>query len=139
MEAAAGIGVDCGGAVWDVGADAAGIFCVTVVKKAAFGMAPEEALEWIAQWAEFPCQSVDAKLMMIAAEMAERYRISYWDGAILAAAEALGAGMVYSEDLSDGKVRVVNPFAAPYGGGGWFCRLERAVVLSSIKYSSGPN
>jgi predicted nucleic acid-binding protein len=50
----------------------------------------------------------------IAAEVSQRYRISYWDGAIVAAAEALGARTLYSEDLSDGQrygpVRVENPF-----------------------------
>lgn len=43
-----------------------------------------------------------------------RYQISYWDGAIIAAAEALGAPIVYSEDMSNGQsygsVKVVNPF-----------------------------
>lgn len=51
----------------------------------------------------------------IAIEQSERFSISYWDAAILAAAEALGADTVYSEDLSHGqrygRVRVVNPFA----------------------------
>jgi predicted nucleic acid-binding protein len=41
--------------------------------------------------------------------------ISYWDAAILAAPEALGAQTLFSEDLSDGQqyggVRVVNPFS----------------------------
>ncbi|MGH9483108.1 MAG: hypothetical protein ACRD1L_13550 [Terriglobales bacterium] len=44
-----------------------------------------------------------------------RYAVSYWDAAILAAAEALGAHTVYSEDLNHGQrygqVRVLNPFA----------------------------
>jgi predicted nucleic acid-binding protein len=51
----------------------------------------------------------------IAIEQSERFAISYWDAAILAAAEALGTGTVYSEDLKDGqqygRVRVVNPFS----------------------------
>lgn len=45
---------------------------------------------------------------------AERYGISFWDALILAAAEAGGAEIVYSEDLSHGQdyggVRVENPF-----------------------------
>jgi predicted nucleic acid-binding protein len=53
-------------------------------------------------------------LIEIAIELSWRYRISYWDGAILAAAERLGAEIVYTEDLSHGQtygpVRVVNPF-----------------------------
>jgi predicted nucleic acid-binding protein len=39
---------------------------------------------------------------------------STWDGAIVAAAQSLGAGVLYTEDLSHGQdyggVRVENPF-----------------------------
>ena len=89
-------------------------FFVTVVRKAARPLSVMEAMEWIEQWAEFPCQAIDQRLVRIAIEQSERYSISYWDAAILAAAEALGARAVYSEDLNDGQqygvVRVVNPF-----------------------------
>jgi len=89
-------------------------FFVTVVKKASRPLSAVQALEWIEQWTAFPCQAVDHQLVRIAIEQSERYGISYWDAAILAAAEALGAHTVYSEDLSDGqrygRVRVVNPF-----------------------------
>ena len=90
-------------------------FFVTVVRKAARPLSPAQALEWIEQWAVFPCQRIDHQLVRIAIEQSERFAISYWDAAILAAAEALGARTVYSEDLNDGqqygRVRVVNPFA----------------------------
>jgi len=90
-------------------------FFVTVVKKASRPLSAAQALEWIEQWAAFPCQAVDHQLVRIAIERSERYQISYWDAAILAAAEALGTHTVYSEDLNDGqwygRVRVVNPFA----------------------------
>ena len=89
-------------------------FYVTVVKKAARPLSPFEASEWIEQWAEFPCQAIDRQLVQIAIELSQRYVVSYWDAAILAAAAALGAHTVYSEDLNDGQqygpVRVVNPF-----------------------------
>lgn len=89
-------------------------FYVTVVRKAAVPLAPEAALAWIEQLEAFPCVAIDSGLVKIAAEVSERHRISYWDGAILAAAEALGASVLYSEDLSDGgrygAVQVVNPF-----------------------------
>ena len=44
----------------------------------------------------------------------ERFGLSYWDSALLAAARACGCDTVYSEDMSseqdyDG-LRVVNPF-----------------------------
>ena len=90
-------------------------FFVTVVRKASRPLAATEALEWIEQWTAFPCQAIDHQLVCIAVERSARYRISYWDAAILAAAEALGAGTVYSEDLNDGQrygqLRVVNPFS----------------------------
>jgi predicted nucleic acid-binding protein len=48
-----------------------------------------------------------------AIELEERYQISFWDALIVQAAQASGAEILYSEDLSDGQaygsVRVVNP------------------------------
>jgi predicted nucleic acid-binding protein len=90
-------------------------FFVTVAKKASRPLSAAQALEWIEQWTAFPCQATDHQLVRIAIEKSERYAISHWDAAILAAAEALGAHTVYSEDLNDGqqygRVRVVNPFS----------------------------
>jgi predicted nucleic acid-binding protein len=89
-------------------------FYVTVVHKIPAPLAPAEAVEWIELLEEFPCLPINASLVKIAAEVSQRYRISYWDGAIVAAAEALGAAILYSEDLADGQrygsVRVENPF-----------------------------
>ena len=43
-----------------------------------------------------------------------RYQISFWDALLVQAAQASGAEILYSEDLSDGQkygsVRVINPF-----------------------------
>jgi predicted nucleic acid-binding protein len=89
-------------------------FYVTVVRKAQMPLSPEQALDWIGQFVAFPCQPLDHRLVRIAVEISERYQVSYWDAAILAAAEALGCKTVYSEDLSDGQlygsVRIINPF-----------------------------
>jgi predicted nucleic acid-binding protein len=90
-------------------------FFITVVRKASHPLSAAQALEWIEQWTAFPCQTIDHQLVRIAIEQSERYAISYWDAAIVVAAEALGTHMVYSEDLSDGqwygRVQVVNPFS----------------------------
>jgi predicted nucleic acid-binding protein len=63
----------------------------------------------------FPCLSIDAGFVKIAAETSERFRLSYWDGAIVAAAELMGAGILFTEDLNDrqryGTVEARNPFA----------------------------
>ena len=90
-------------------------FFVTVVSRAAQPLTAVEAMEWIEQWAAFPCQPIDHQLVRVAIEVSARYQVSYWDAAILAAAEALGACTVYSEDLNDGqwygRVQVLNPFS----------------------------
>jgi predicted nucleic acid-binding protein len=89
-------------------------FFVTVVRKAARPLTPAQALEWLEQWAAFPCRAIDHQLVRVAVEYSVRYRISYWDAAVVAAAEALGAHTIYSEDLNDGQrygnVQVANPF-----------------------------
>ena len=51
-----------------------------------------------------------------ALDLEARYRISFWDALVLQAAQASGAEVLYSEDLSDGQMygplRVVNPLQA---------------------------
>jgi len=89
-------------------------FYVTVVRKIEVPLSAEQALEWIEQFDAFPCVAMDRAIVKIAIEHSERYQISYWDGAIVAAAEALGARILFTEDLNDGQlygdVQVVNPF-----------------------------
>jgi len=71
-------------------------------------------MEFIRSLAKFPFVPVDVRLIERASEFSQRYQISYWDGAIIAAAERLQAKTIYSEDLNDGQVygaaRVLNPF-----------------------------
>jgi len=49
-----------------------------------------------------------------ALDIESRYQISFWDALVVQAAQAAGADILYSEDLSHGQVfgaaRVVNPF-----------------------------
>jgi predicted nucleic acid-binding protein len=93
-------------------------FFVTVVRKAERPLSAEQALEWIEQLTVFPCQAIDHRLVRVAIEQSARYLISYWDSAIVSAAQALGCHTLYSEDLSDGQryggVMVVNPFASGF-------------------------
>jgi predicted nucleic acid-binding protein len=89
-------------------------FFVTVVRKIKLPLSAERALEWIEQLGVFPCLPIDTNLVKIAIEKGERHRISYWDAAIIAAAEALGAKTLYTEDLGHerryGSVTAVDPF-----------------------------
>jgi predicted nucleic acid-binding protein len=74
----------------------------------------EETLGWVERLEAFPFVDVDRVLVRAGVVLAERFRISYWDAAILAAAERLAAPILYSEDLNHGQsygsVRVINPF-----------------------------
>jgi predicted nucleic acid-binding protein len=49
-----------------------------------------------------------------ALDLEAQHQVSFWDALVLQAAQASGAEILYSEDLSDGQaygsVRVVNPF-----------------------------
>ena len=76
----------------------------------------DDALDWIEALENFPCIPIDPALVRQGAEIAIRHHLSYWDGAILAAAHRLGASTLYTEDLNHdqtyGSVRVVNPFRA---------------------------
>ena len=89
-------------------------FYVSATRKAHIRMPPRIALEWMEQLDGRPCIVVDPDLVKLAAAISIQYQVSYWDGAILAAAEALGAQVVYSEDLQHNQkyraVRVENPF-----------------------------
>ena len=91
-------------------------FFVTVTRKIAEPLPAATALEWIDLISTFPTLPVDASLVKRAIWISERYRISYWDGAVVGAAEALGASVLYSDDLSHGQhygsVEVLNPFAS---------------------------
>jgi predicted nucleic acid-binding protein len=84
------------------------------VRRPQIGLSEAQTNAWIENLMQFECASVDQALFISAIGFARRYQIPYWDAAIVAAAERLGARTLYSEDLSHGQtygsVAVVNPF-----------------------------
>jgi predicted nucleic acid-binding protein len=92
-------------------------FYVTVTRKIRKPLSPERAVALMDPYRTFPTVLTDYPLLVAAVELSVRYRISYRDGAIVAAAEALNASTLYTEDLNDGQlygsVRVANPFSRP--------------------------
>ena len=74
----------------------------------------ERALAFLEPLMLLPIQPVTIEVFHGATELCDRFRISYWDAAILAAAKMLGCDAVYSEDLSHSQdydgLRVINPF-----------------------------
>ncbi len=89
-------------------------FYTVVIRKPDRPLSPAKAWEWLVDLERQPCAAIDRSLVKTAIDISKRYRIDYWDGAILAAAERLGAETVYTEDLNHGQsygaVRVINPF-----------------------------
>lgn len=69
---------------------------------------------FIDTWFAFPTIDVTPALFRAAVNVQQRFQLSYWDAAILAAAKQMGCRAVYSEDLNDGQdydgMTVVNPF-----------------------------
>ena len=89
-------------------------FYNAVTTKGGRPLTPDEAFSWIERFARLPLIPIDAMLVMKAIVISQRYRVSHWDGAIIAAAETLGAETLYTEDLNHGQlygsVRALNPF-----------------------------
>jgi predicted nucleic acid-binding protein len=75
----------------------------------------EQAVALVESFQRFSVQDVTEGVVLAAISTHQRFRISYWDAAIVEAARSLGCETVLSEDLNDGQdyggVRVQNPFA----------------------------
>ena len=89
-------------------------FYVTVTRKLQVQLPPEEAMAFLDRFHAFPLVVTDFGLVVEGIRNSVKFQVSYWDGAIIAAAERLNAKTLYSEDLSHGQqyntVSVVNPF-----------------------------
>ena len=76
----------------------------------------DQAVALITSWERFKIQELTLEVMHAALGTKKRFRISYWDAAIIEAAKAAGCNIIYSEDLNDGRdfggVRVKNPFSS---------------------------
>lgn len=79
-------------------------------------LAHSPAAALIESWLRFRVIETTVPLVQHALATAERWRISYWDAAIVEAARTGGCSTLFSEDLQDGMnfagVVVENPFAA---------------------------
>ena len=100
---------------WVISAQVIQEFFVNATRaSASAGVSIETAQAFIDIWRRRPVQEINLELIDDAIAIQRRYRLSYWDSAIVAAAKAQRCTTLYSEDLSDGQtvagVRVVNPF-----------------------------
>ena len=90
-------------------------FCNVARRKV--GMADDEIEEWLHYLGDLPFVPVDQSYVLAGLAAARRHRLNYYDAALLAAAERLGAPVFYTEDLNHnqmyGSVRAVDPFLEP--------------------------
>ena len=80
-------------------------------------LAHDDAVAFIETWQRFRVQDMSVALMREALAATKRWRVSYWDAAIIEAARMLDCDELLTEDLNAGQVfdgvTVVNPFARP--------------------------
>ena len=87
---------------------------VNLRHKAARPLAVDEALELVSEYLAWDVVVNDGTSVLEAIRLEARYRISFWDALIVAAANASGVATLLSEDLGHGQrygaVTVRNPF-----------------------------
>ena len=74
----------------------------------------QQALQFLVTLGDLYVVPVTFDIFLFAVAISNRYQLSYWDGAILAAAQSAGCDAVYFEDMSATQdysgIRVINPF-----------------------------
>jgi predicted nucleic acid-binding protein len=86
---------------------------VNLRRKASRPLDPKATRDVIADYLTWQVVVNDGDSILEALDLEARHRISFWDALVVQAAQASGAKVLYSEDLSDGhkygSVQVVNP------------------------------
>ena len=100
---------------WGWSVQVAGEFFATATSpRRPFQLSSHQAAEFIKTWLNFPTAVITPSTVLRALEIQQRFRLNYWDAAIIAAAAELGSHTLYTEDLSDGQdydgIIAVNPF-----------------------------
>jgi len=87
---------------------------VNLRRKAGRPLDAKAAREIVADYLTWQVVVNGGESILEALDVEGRYQISFWDALVVQAAQASGAQVLYSEDLSDGQkygaVRVTNPF-----------------------------
>ena len=80
-------------------------------------LSSESALRFLEPILLLRIQAMTPDVFLDAVEISRRFQLSYWDAAIIAAAQILGCEAIYTEDLNPGQhygaIRALNPFADP--------------------------
>lgn len=89
-------------------------FYVNVTRKITKPLKPASARGIIRNYLAWQVEPNEPSAVLLASEIAERNRLSFWDALIVASATRSGAERILSEDLNHGQViegiRIENPF-----------------------------
>ena len=89
---------------------------VNLRRKAARPLDAKATREIVADYLTWQVVVNGGESILEALDIEARFQISFWDALVVQAAQASGAEILYSEDLSDGQsygsVRVINPLRA---------------------------
>jgi predicted nucleic acid-binding protein len=89
-------------------------FYVNVRRKAQRPVTVEQARDLVSDYLAWDPVVNDGAAMLEAIDLENRYKLSFWDSLIVAAAQKSGASIIYSEDFNHGQkfgsVEVRNPF-----------------------------
>jgi predicted nucleic acid-binding protein len=98
------------------------------------GIAPEGAWHYVERYFSWNPFAVDEAVLRRAREIEQRYRLSWWDSLIVAAAQLQDCVLLLTEDLQDGvklgAVTVRNPFTLQVGEAAALYTVERREVVS---------
>jgi predicted nucleic acid-binding protein len=94
-------------------------YYVTTTRKLDPGLPPEEARQDVRDLAAWRPVRIDEAIVEAAWRLEDRYRFSFWDALIVAAAQGAGCEALLTEDLQhdldvDG-LRIADPFRTPVG------------------------
>ncbi len=91
-----------------------GEFYVTVTRKFAESLSHETAARAVDAFSRFRVQPIHPETVSAAIRRSRSTMLSYWDALIVEAALNAGAGVLFTEDLQDGRriegLQIVNPF-----------------------------
>jgi predicted nucleic acid-binding protein len=91
-------------------------FYTVITRKLSARMSQDDAWIEVEEYLRWSPQQLDSGILQRARHIEARYKLSWWDSLVVAAAQQQGCALLYTEDLQHGAifdgVKVVNPFFA---------------------------
>ena len=89
-------------------------FYVTITSKLTNKVEKQCARNIVQSFKAWPLHCITPDNIIEASEFEEKNKFSFWDSLIVVAAQKIGANIIYSEDMQDGRqlgnLTIINPF-----------------------------